>query len=50
MNTSEQTDSPICSKCHIKDDVISEFHKLIKTKEATMKVQPVAIIKLLQKK
>ena len=36
MNTSEQTDSPKCPKCHIKDHVISEFHKLIKTKEATI--------------
>ena len=36
MNTSEQTDSPKCPKCHIKDHVISEFHKLIQTKEATI--------------
>ena len=31
MNTSEQTDSLKCPKCHIKYHVISEFHKLIKT-------------------
>ena len=36
MNTSEQTDSPKCPKRHIKAHVISEFHKLIKTKEATI--------------
>jgi hypothetical protein len=36
MNTSEQTDAPECPKCHIKDHIISEFHKLIKTKEATI--------------
>ena len=32
MNNSEQTDSPKCSKCHTKDPVLSEFHKIIKTK------------------
>ena len=36
MDTSEQTDSPKCPKCHIKNHVISEFHKLIQTKEATI--------------
>ena len=29
INLSEQTDSLQCHKCHTKDHVISEFHKLI---------------------
>ena len=29
INLSEQTDSLKCHKCHTKDHVISEFHKLI---------------------
>ena len=36
MNTSGRNDSPKCPKCHIKDHAISEFHKLTKTKEATI--------------
>ena len=31
MNPSEQTDASTCHKCHIKDHVISEFHKLMNT-------------------
>ena len=27
MNPIEQTDANMCHKCHIKDHVISEFHK-----------------------
>ena len=62
MNTSEKTDSPKCPKCRINDHVISEFHKLIKKTDelnaqiaainieiSNLKVQPVAIIRVLQK-
>ena len=36
MNTSEQAAPPKCPECHIKDHVIDEFPKLIKTKNATI--------------
>ena len=49
MNPSEETEKEKCDECHLKDQVINEFERLLNVKEATIVEKTATVVGLGQK-